>query len=171
MAQDSDKPYRELGRHFAKHPIGAVETETFIEILKFYVEPEEAPLAAHMTWDLEPEEVIAERAGMSLDGASQHLTTMASKFFIRGIKRPDGERVFRLPLILPRLFELPFAVRQKSPDLDRLGDLWEKYYAEAFGRQLHTGFQMSRALPAITSPKDRVVPYEDAVKIAENAPP
>ena len=79
--------------------------------------------------------------------------------------------MFRLPLILPGLFELPFAVRQKSPDLDRLGDLWEKYYAEAFGRQLHTGFQMSRALPAITAPKERVVPYEDAMKIAENSPP
>ncbi|MDP2950329.1 MAG: 4Fe-4S binding protein [Chloroflexota bacterium] len=171
MVQHNDKRYRELGKHFAKHPIGAAETETFMEILKFYYEPEEAHLAAHMTWDMEPEEVIAERAGMSLDDVSRHLTTMASKFFIRGIKRPDGERVFRLPLILPGLFELPFAVRQKSPDLDRLGDLWEKYYAEAFGRQLHTGFQMSRALPAITSPKERVVPYEDAVKIVENAPP
>jgi len=171
MVQSNDKPYRELGKHFARHPIGAAETETFIEILKFYYEPEEAHLAAHMSWHLEPEEVIAERAGVSLDEASRRLTTMASKFFIRGIKRPDGERVFRLPLILPGLFEMPFAVRQKSPDLDRLGDLWEKYYAEAFGRQLHTGFQMSRALPAITAPKERVVPYEDAVRIAETAPP
>jgi electron transport complex protein RnfB len=172
MAQHAnDKPYRQLASLFASHPIGAPETDTFLEILKFYYEPEEAHLAAHMTWDLEPEEVIAERTGMSLDEASEHLTSMASKFFIRGIKRPDGERVFRLPLILPGLFELPFAVRQKSPDLDELGDLWEKYYAEAFGRQLHTGFQMSRALPAVDAPKERVVPYEDAVRIVENAPP
>jgi Na+-translocating ferredoxin:NAD+ oxidoreductase subunit B len=172
MAQhNNDKAYRQLQKVFGGHPIGAPDTETFIEILEFYYEPEEAHLAAHMTWDLEPEEAIAERAGMSLDEASRLLTTMASKFFIRGIKRPDGERVFRLPLILPGLFELPFAVRQKSPDLDRLGDLWEKYYVEAFGRELHTGFQLSRALPAVDAPKDRVVPYEDAVQIVENAPP
>jgi electron transport complex protein RnfB len=167
----SDKPYRELGKRFAGHPIGAAETETFIEILKFYYEPEEARVAVHMTWELEPEEEIAKRAGMSVDEASRHLTAMASKFFIRGIKRPDGVRVFRLPMILPGLFELPFAVRQKSPDLDRLGDLWERYYAEAFGRELHTGFQLARALPAIDAPKERVVPYEDAVQIAQNAPP
>ncbi len=172
MAQSSnDKPYRQLASLFASHPIGAPETETFLDLLKFYYEPEEAHLAAHMTWEMESEEEIAKRAGVSLDEASEHLTSMSSKFFIRGIKQPDGERVFRLPLILPGLFEVPFAVRQKSPDLDRLGDLWEKYYAEAFGRELHTGFQLSRALPAVDAPKDRVVPYEDAVKIVENAPP
>jgi len=172
MAQRyDDKPYRQLASLFASHPIGAPETDTFLDILRFYYEPEEAHLGAHMTWNLEPEEEIAKRAGMSLDEASEHLTAMASKFFIRGIKRPDGVRVFRLPLILPGLFEVPFAVRQKSPDLDELGDLWEKYYAEAFGHQLHTGFQMSRALPAVDAPTDRVVPYEDAVKIIENAPP
>ncbi len=172
MAQAyDDKPYRQLQKKFASHPIGAPETDTFLEILRFYYEPEEAHVASHMTWDMEPEEEIAKRAGMSLDEASRLLTTMASKFFIRGIKQPEGERVFRLPLILPGLFELPFGVRQKSPDLDRLGDLWEKYYAEAWGRELHSGFQLARALPAITSPKERVVPYEDAVRIVENAPP
>jgi len=62
MVQNNDRPYRELGKHFAKDPIGAAETKTFIEIL-----------------NLEPEEDIARRAGMGLDDASRHLTTMASK--------------------------------------------------------------------------------------------
>jgi electron transport complex protein RnfB len=165
-----DKSYRELSKLFAQHPIGAPETDTFIEILKFCYEPEEAHIAAHMTWDLEPEEVIAKRAGMSLDEAARLLTTMASKFFIRGVKQPDGVRVFRLPYILPGLFELPFAVRQPSPDLDRLGDLWEKYYEEAWGRELHSGsIQLARALPAIEPPKEQVLPYEDAVQIVQKA--
>ena len=165
-----DKPYRELMQLFARHPIGCHESDTFIEILKFYYEPEEAHLAAHMTWDLEPEEVIAGRAGVSLDEAASVLTTMASKFFIRGVKRPDGVRVFRLPYILPGLFELPFAMRQRSPELDRLGDLWDKYYTEAWGRELHSGsFQVARALPAVGPPKERVVPFEDAVQIVEKA--
>jgi electron transport complex protein RnfB len=172
MAQTgNDKPYRALQQLFAQHPVGAPDTDTFTEILKFCYEPEEAHLAAHMTWDLEPEEVIAKRAGMSLDEAARLLTTMASKFFIRGVKRPDGMRVFRLPYILPGLFEMPFAVRQPSPDLDRLGDLWEKYFVEAWGRELHRGsIQLSRALPAIEAPKDQVLPYEDALEVVQKAP-
>ncbi|KPK47697.1 MAG: hypothetical protein AMJ77_02305 [Dehalococcoidia bacterium SM23_28_2] len=168
---EKDKPYRALQKLFARHPLGAPDTETFIEILKFCYEPEEAHIAAHMTWDLEPEEVIAKRAGMSLDEAARLLTRMASKFFIRGVKRPDGVRVFRLPHIVPGLYELPFAVRQPSPELDRLGDLWEKYFEEAWGRELATGsIQFARALPAIESPKEQVMPYEDAVQIVQTAP-
>ncbi len=168
---EKDKPYRALQQLFARHPLGAPDTETFIEILKFCYEPEEAHIAAHMTWDLEPEEVIAKRAGMSLDEAAPLLTRMASKFFIRGIKRPDGVRVFRLPFIVPGLYELPFAVRQPSPELDRLGDLWEKYFEEAWGREFASGsIQFARALPAIEAPKDQVMPYEDAVQIVQTAP-
>ena len=167
---EKDKPYQALQQLFARHPLSAPDTDTFIEILKFCYEPQEAHIAGHMTWDLEPEEVIAKRAGMSLDEAAPLLTTMASKFFIRGVKRPDGVRVFRLPYILPGLFEMPFAVRQSSPDLDRLGDLWEKYFEEAFGREFFSGsIQFGRALPAIEPPKDQVMPHEDAVQIVQNA--
>jgi Na+-translocating ferredoxin:NAD+ oxidoreductase RNF subunit RnfB len=166
----NDKPYRALQQLFARHPLGAPDTDTFMEILKFCYEPQEAHIAAHMTWDLEPEEAIAKRAGMSLAEAAPLLTTMASKFFIRGVKRPDGVRVFRLPCILPGLFELPFAVRQPSPDLDRLGDLWEKYFAEAFGREFFSGsIQFARVVPAIEPPKDQVMPHEDAVQIVQKA--
>ncbi len=167
---EMDKPYRALQQRFAQHPLGAPDTDTFMEILKFCYEPEEAHLAAHMTWDLEPEEAIAKRAGMSSDEAAPILTAMASKFFVRGVKRPDDVRVFRLPHIIPGLFEMPFAVRQPSPDLDRLGDLWEKYFLEAWGRELHNGsIQVGRAVPAIEAPKDQVLPYEDAVQIVQKS--
>jgi len=165
-----DKAYRELMQVFARHPIGCYENDTFIEILKFYYEPEEAHLAAHMAFELEPEEVIARRAGVGLDDAARLLTRMASKFFVRGIKRPDGVRVFRLPFILPGLFELPFVVRQPSPELDRLGDLWEKYFEEGWGRELNSGpIQLARALPSIGAPKEQVLPYEDAVEVVKKA--
>ncbi len=58
-ATDKDAPYRELQRHFARHPLGAPPTDTFLEILKFYYEPDEAHLAASMDWELEPEDVAA----------------------------------------------------------------------------------------------------------------
>ncbi|MGB6895983.1 MAG: 4Fe-4S dicluster-binding protein [Dehalococcoidia bacterium] len=171
MAQESgDRPYRQLAKVFAGHPIGAPETDTFIEILKFYFEPEEAHLAAHMGFDLEPEEVIAGRAGVSLDDASHLLTGMASKFFTRGVRRPDGVRVFRLPLVIPGLFELPFVVRQPSPDLERLGKLWEKYFAEGWGQEIHGGsIQVLRTLPGVSVPKDQVIPHDDAVGLVERA--
>jgi hypothetical protein len=167
---EKDKPYRELQKVFARHPIGAIESDTFIEILKFYYEAEEAHLAGHMGFELEPEEAIARRAGVSLDEASKLLTTMASKFFVRGVKRPDGVRVFRLPLIWPGLFDLPFAMREKSPDLDRLGDLWERYFSEGFLGEVHSGpVQIARAVPAVEPDKEQVVPYEDALKMVEEA--
>ena len=171
MAEESgDRPYRQLAKVFAGHPIGAPETDTFIEILRFYFEPEEAHLAAHMGFELEPEEVIARRAEVSPDEASDILTGMASKFFIRGVRRPDGVRVFRLPLIVPGLFEMPFVVRQPSPDLERLGKLWEKYFLEGLGQEIHSGsIKLVRALPGVGAPKDQVIPHDDAVRLVEQA--
>ena len=51
MAQNSkDKPYHDLQRVYARHPLGAPESETFIEILKCYFDPDEARLAAARAW-------------------------------------------------------------------------------------------------------------------------
>ncbi len=170
MTQPSDAPYRSLARVFAQHPVGAPETETFIEILRFYFEPEEAHVAAHMGFEREPEETIAARARVSQDEASRLLTTMASKFWIRGVRAPDGVRSFRLPYVIPGLFELPFIVRQPSADLERLSDLWEKYYAEGFGREVHGAeVRLLRTVPGVTAPKDSVVPYDDAARLVEQA--
>ena len=113
----TDKPYQELWRTYAAHPFGAPESQTFIEILKFYFEPEEAALAAHMSFRPESEETIAERAGLRLEEASHLLTKMSSKMFIIGFRRPDGTRTFRLRLIGagPHLFERPFILRDPAP--------------------------------------------------------
>ncbi|KKL89093.1 hypothetical protein LCGC14_1918110, partial [marine sediment metagenome] len=46
MTTAVDKAYQDLQRTYAGHPFGAPESQTFIEILKFYFEPEEAALAA-----------------------------------------------------------------------------------------------------------------------------
>ena len=136
MAISTAQPYQMLQRTYAGHVFGAPESQTFIDILKFYFEPEEAALAAKMAFAPEPEDVIARRAGVRLEEAAELLTKMSSKMFIIGFRRPDGTRTFRLKIIAAGdgLFEIPFILREPSPDLERLGDLWDQYFNEGFGK-------------------------------------
>jgi Pyruvate/2-oxoacid:ferredoxin oxidoreductase delta subunit len=173
MTAAADKAYTDLWHTYARHPLGAPESPTLTEILKFYFEPEEAALAAKMSFQAESEEVIAKRAGLSLEEASQLLTKMSSKFFIIGFRRPDGTRTFRLKLlaVADALFEIPFIIRDPSPDLERLGDLWEQYFDESFGSEAHSGgIALSRTLPAIKAPKENVLAFEDALELVKRAP-
>jgi hypothetical protein len=87
MTTTTDKPYRDLCHTYAAHPMGAPETHTFIEILKFYFLPEEAALAARMAFYPEPEEIIASRAGIPLE-ERQSLTRMSSSSSSPGFRRP-----------------------------------------------------------------------------------
>ena len=173
MAISTEQPYQKLQRTYAGHVFGAPESPTFIDILKFYFEPEEAALAARMAFAPEPEDVIARRAGVPLEEASELLTKMSSKMFIIGFRRPDDTRSFRLKIIAAGdgLFEIPFILREPSPDLERLGDLWDQYFNEGFGKEFHSGgIAISRTLPAIKAPKENVLPFEDAVELVKNAP-
>ena len=173
MQTGKDKPYHDLQNVYARHPLGAPESATFIEILKFYFEPEEAALAAKMGFEPEPEDVIAKRAGVRLEEASELLTKMSSKMFISGFRRPGGTRTFRLKIIVAGdgLFEIPFILREPSPDLERLADLWDQCFNDGFGAEFHSGgIAVSRALPAIKAPKENVLPFEDAVELLKKAP-
>jgi len=172
MQSGKDKPYHDLQKIYARHPLGAPESETFIEILKCYFDPDEARLAAAMTFEPEPEEVIARRAGVSLDEAAPILTKMAKRYFVRGFRRPDGVRTFRLHILVGGigLFEEPFFMGESSMNLERLADLWDKYYLEAQGREMHgSGISIVRALPTVQSVKENVLPHEDALQAVKNA--
>jgi Pyruvate/2-oxoacid:ferredoxin oxidoreductase delta subunit len=172
MQSGKDKPYHDLQKVYARHPLGAPESETFIEILKCYCDPDEARLAAAMTFEPEPEEVIARRAGVSLDEAAPILTKMAKRYFVRGFRRPDGVRTFRLHILVGGigLFEEPFFMGESSMDLERLAGLWDKYYLEAQGREMHgSGISIVRALPTVQSVKENVLPHEDALQAVKNA--
>jgi NAD-dependent dihydropyrimidine dehydrogenase PreA subunit len=173
MTAAADKPYQDLWRTYASHPFGAPESQTFIEILKFYFEPEEAALAAKLGFQPETEEVIAKRAGLPLEEASRLLTKMSSKFFVIGFQRPDSARTFRLKIMIggDGFFEIPFILREPSPDLERLGDLWDRYLMEGMGAEFHSGgVAIGRALPAIKPPKENVLAFEDAVELVRRAP-
>ncbi len=166
-----DRAYVELGTTFSRGAIGAPVTPTQIEILRMLFEPEEAHLAASLDFLAEPEEIVARRAGVDPEVAADLLTRMASRDLIRGVKRPDGVRVFRLPLWAPGLFEIVFVNRAPSPDMDKLGDLFERYFHEGWGQEVHShGIPVGRVLPAVGPPKETVMPFEDAVNLVEKAP-
>lgn len=168
MSDAKDAPYHQLQKLYARHPLGCPEHDLFIEILKFYFSPEEAHIASHMTWELEPEETIALRAGLSLDDTALALTAMASRGYIRGLTRQDGVRVFRLLPLVPGLYEVPFTLQDPSPDLEKLAAMWDRYYREGWGHELHGGkVQISRVLPPKDMDKEQVLPYEDVVKVLE----
>lgn len=165
-----DGSHQRLAEFYASHPAGGPANDTFVEILKYYFSPLEAHLATSMGFrDLEAESVIAARAGVPAEEAGAALTAMATRTWIRGLVRPDGTRVFRLLPMVVGLFEMPFYLKEKTPDLEHLASLYERYFQEGFGHELHGGkIQIARVLP----PKDgtlleQVTPYEDVVKVLE----
>jgi len=63
-------------------------------------------------------------------------------------------------------------MRESSVDLERLGDLWNKYFLEGMGREFHgSGVSLIRALPTVKRVKEGVLPYEDALQLVKNGRP
>ena len=166
-----DKAYAELGTTYARGVLGAPVTKTQTEILRMLFSPEEAHLAASLDYVPESEEVVAKRAGVAPEVAADLLTRMASRSLIRGVRRPDGVRVFRQLLFIPGLFEMVYISPDPTVDLEKLGDLFDKYYVEGWGHEMHGhGIPFDRVLPPIGPPKESVLPHEDAVKLVQEAP-
>lgn len=165
-----DKAYVELGTTFSRGAIGAPVTDTQTEILGMLFSPEEAHVAASLDYVMEPEEIVAKRAGVAPEVAADLLTRMASRTLIRGVKRPDGVRVFRQLLFIPGLFEMAYISLNPSVDMKKLGSLFEKYFVEGWGQEMHGhDVPFGRVVPPIGPPKEKVLPYEDVVKIVERA--
>jgi Pyruvate/2-oxoacid:ferredoxin oxidoreductase delta subunit len=171
MASPDDRAYVELGITFSKGVFGAPVTKTQTEILRMLFTPEEAHCAAALDFVPEPEEVIAARAGMAPDVAADLLTRMASRGLIRGVRRPDGVRVFRQLLFAPGLYEILHVYPLPSDDdMERIAGLFTKYYGEAWGHALHNEHApVARTVPHIEPPHEQVLVYEDAVKLIEGA--
>jgi MinD superfamily P-loop ATPase len=96
---------------------------------------------------------------------------MASRGFIRGVKRPDGVRVFRQLLFFPGALEMGYIVYPDPlMDAEKLGDLLAKYYEEAWGREMHRhDTPWHRVLPPLETPKEKVLLHQDVVELVEKA--
>ena len=133
-----DKPYVDLGTTFSRGAIGAPVTDTQVEILRMLFTPDEARCAAALDFVPEPEEIVAKRAGLAPDVAADLLTRMASRGLIRGVRGPDGVRVFRLLLFAPGLYEMVSVYPlQSAVEAEKIGRLFDEYFGQAWGRAMH----------------------------------
>ena len=135
------------------HPSRAPKSETFREILQMLFTPEEVALAVHMSFKPKRVEDIAGAASLSYDEAAAMLERMAAKAVIFSVKK-DGKMLYGLVPTIPGLFEFPFMKGGGTPELKKLGRLWEAYHREALGN----------AFSGNPTPHVRIVPISTSIQ-------
>jgi len=159
--------YESLRQVLDAHPSTAPQAESIHEILKILFTPEEAALAATMSFKVRPGSEIAIKAGLDEETVLMHLEAMADKGIIIS-RNKDGEIHYGLVPLIPGVFEFPFMKSSLTPLHQRLGELWEDYHREALGAAFagNPTPLMREAIPS----RDRVHPYEEVVNFIEEAP-
>jgi Na+-translocating ferredoxin:NAD+ oxidoreductase subunit B len=159
----TENVYETLREILDAHPTGAPESDTFDEILRTLFSPEEAFLAIHMTFSPKPLETIASKAGIEAEDALKILEKMANRAIIFS-REKSGKISYGLLPTIPGLFEFPFMRGNLTPELEKLGKLWDKYHRNGLGasfagnptpvaRVIPVGHAMETSL--------RVHPYEE----------
>ena len=152
--------YEKLRELLDAHPSGAPPSKAFNEILRILFSPEEAALASHMTLTLRPLESIASAAGVSVEATGRMLEGMADRAIIFS-REKDGKRLYGLLPTIPGLFEYPFMRGRGTPELERLGRLWDEYHRDGLGA----------AFAGNPTPVARIVPVEQALEAATRVHP
>jgi len=161
--------YEKLREILDTGPAGAPPSKAFDEILRLLYTPEEAAVAVHMAFFPRPLESIASDAGMPVDEVSRLLEAMAGKAVIYERQKGDQTLYLLLPTI-PGLFEFPLMKGILTPELERLGKLWDKYHTEAMGASFSGNpTPFARVIPVEQSlvAKTRVHPYEEVARLID----
>jgi len=164
--------YNKLQQKLDTHPIGAPDRPEFLEILRMLFTPEEAAFAVHLSFRPKPADDIAQKAGLSVDEAASLCEQLANKYVILS-RIHHGNKAYALLPLVPGIFEYPFMGRKHLDiDFDRLGHLWEQYYDNGHGQELHgSRTNMHRVLPvrkAIPSAIN-VLPFEEVSNYIDKA--
>ena len=154
--------YQKLARHLDNLPGGFPATETGVElrILKRLFTPEESELALHLSLISEEPRVIARRAKISREEATDRLEAMALKGLILREEPEKGPMKYMAAQYVVGIWE--FQVNNLDPDLIR--DMNE--YIPFLGDQIWKVPQM-RVIPVGQSitPENKVLPYEMAEEL------
>jgi len=168
MDQSIDaKIYDELADALNVLPNGFPRTPSNVEIpmLQKIFTPAEAALARHLGCDLEPVDVIAQRAGLDEQQVRAGLMAMAQRYLIWFDDQPDNPR-FRLAPFIVGIYE----AQLYNMDYD-LAHLIEHYMADggAVGI-MRPDPAIHRVVPAQNAVKSEwVLPYDDVREILLNA--
>lgn len=156
--------YNELQQKLNTHPAGAPDRPEFLEILRMLFTAKEAGLAVQLAFRPKRVDDIAQKAGLTADEVSTLCEGLADKGLVFCRTR-DGDTAYALQPLVPGIFEMPFMGRRHiDVDFARLGQLWEQYYHNGQGHELHgSKTNLVRVLPvrkAIPSAIN-VLPFEE----------
>ena len=163
--------YEQLREILDSHPATAPKAKSIDEILRTLFTPEEAEVAANMSFKPEKAANIAEAAAISEDEAKKRLESMVSKGIIFS-KAKEGEQLYGLVGLVPGVFEYPFMRGGGTPMHKRLSRLWEEYHQEAFGASFAgnpTPLMRVVAVERSIMPEDRVHHYEEVKHLINNS--
>lgn len=163
--------YERLREILDAHPTTAPKAKSIGEILKILFTPQEAAVAAQMSYKMKTPAAIAQKAGISEVETLQHLEAMAKKGIIAA-RIKDGEKSYALVPLIPGVFEFPFMKGGGTPLHERLGKLWEEYHHEALGASFAgnpTPLMRVVAVDKSIAARDRIHPYEEVKNFINNA--
>ncbi len=144
--------YEKLREILDLHPSGAPKSKAFDEILRILFTEEEASLLLYMNFSPKPVEAIATAAGMTAERVEKILESLAERALVFG-REKGGKRSYGLLPTIPGLFEFPFMRGHMTPELERLGKLWDDYHRDGLGA----------SFAGNPTPVARVIPVEQAV--------
>lgn len=163
--------YEHLRAVLDTHPSTAPAGDAIHEILSLLFTPEEATVAARMSFKPKSPARIAQSAGMDENAAVLLLESMAGKGVIFS-KNKDGQKHYGLLPLIPGLFEFPFMKGGGSPMHERLALLWEAYHAQSLGASFAgnpTPMMRVVAVEKSVTPEHQVHPYDEVRRLIENA--
>lgn len=161
----SEDVYVRLCHRMNEHPVGAPETEEFLEILRSFYTPEEAEMAILLGIVPEKLDSIARKAGKPEAEVYALLEQMANK----GSVFADSEkREYHAFSTCPGLWEVTFAKGERNPRDQFLAKMWRDYYKNGWAEEMQrsqTPLTRVNTVPAAFNPEQRVATYEEAAEI------
>jgi len=162
--------YENLQEILHKNPAGAPKSDSFDKILRILFSPEQAEIATLMSFIPKNIDVIAEKAGMSVEDASALCESMANKGIIFS-REKGGQMGYSLLPTVPGVFEFPFMAGGGTPEHKKLGKLWEEYHLDGQSKEFASSpTPFTRIVPVeeTLSSGGEVLPYETLSTMMEN---
>ncbi len=167
--------YERLAEELDKFDLGAPREEELFEILKMRYTVEEARLACNLTYVPESVEIIAERAGMEPEAVEQMLDAMREKglvFFVDTRKGRKWSHIVFFGVNIQMPFHKMGDRAREHPELQKLGELWERYYDKSLGNDMHaprTSFLKVLPVEQTIPTNVQVLPYQKVSEIIKEA--
>ncbi|MFX0035471.1 MAG: 4Fe-4S binding protein [Candidatus Hermodarchaeota archaeon] len=171
MNSEETKIYRELQEHLDKLPIGFPPTNSGVELklLKYLFTPEEAKIAAKLSFKYEPLSIIYKRIedpNITIEDLGRILENCVKKGAIH-YKRKGDEKLYANAMLIIGIFE--YQVNRLTMEFM---DLMKQYGQEIFDVELfHTKISQTRVVPVEKSitHENFVAPYNDIRRLIQNA--